>query len=462
MCDIDMDMDVEYDTDIETNSDVEYDMDDNIDFDCLEFVDDVSYEEFNIPEISEYSTDIFSDAAFLDMEAGHGDIDEIMEEAEPEFTQETVEEFELEPDVMLDSANGLEDISGRNVEVQSEITASPEEIDRLLNSRGYKEYLENLRAALQSGRISVELAEDFDEEDSPKVLTREITPEMLESRERDTNEVLDNYRDNLRGYGVEEEKIEEYINQEREKINAEYESLDQGDMSSNIYYQPENWEEVASSLTNSCMNFEYQETERENVNIQETEQLGNETLEQDTNYSEIYEEIQQESLEQGFEEIQIDADPEKLESSLENFEESTWETFSLEEQKNSMSDLADYVEEVIGFDNPPSIEYYNNPQEGDFGGYDPDTNTLHVNEYMLYNSNEAADTIAHELWHAHQHECAMNPQNTRDYQYQYNFDNYIPPSLGQEAYETQLVEAEARAFAAQFKDRLDMIKGRSK
>ena len=89
------------------------------------------------------------------------------------------------------------------------------------------------------------------------------------------------------------------------------------------------------------------------------------------------------------------------------------------------------------------------------------TNTLHINEYMLYNSDEAADTIAHELWHAHQYECAINPQNARDYQYQYNFENYIPPELGQDAYEAQLVEAEARAFAAQFKDRLSMIKGRS-
>lgn len=73
---------------------------------------------------------------------------------------------------------------------------------------------------------------------------------------------------------------------------------------------------------------------------------------------------------------------------------------------------------------------------------------------MLYNSEEAADTVAHELWHAHQRECADHPQNVRDYQYQYNFENYIRPEMGHELYENQLVEAEARAFAQQFKGRL--------
>ena len=156
------------------------------------------------------------------------------------------------------------------------------------------------------------------------------------------------------------------------------------------------------------------------------------------------------------------SNPEVLDESLQNFAESNWEGLTLDEQKDSMSTLANYVVDVIGFDNPPTIEYYNNAQLGDFGGYDSSTNTLQVNEYMLYNSSEAADTIAHELWHAHQHECAMNPQCARDYQYQYNFENYIPPTLGQEAYESQLVEAEARAFAAQFKDRLSFIRGRQR
>lgn len=449
MCD--MDIDINYD--IEPDSDMGYELENDVGFEGLESVDDIDYEAFDTSEEPEYSIDIFTDAAFtnIDMEEEFEAVEE--ENVDIQLAQVSLDELSDElPEVRTD--------------IEAEIVASPEEIVELIDSGNDTEYLENLRDALQSGRIAVETVEAFNDEGSPKVLTREITPELSESREEDIEEVLNNYRDNLRGYGVEEDRIEDYINQEREKICVEYESLDRGEISSNIYYQPENWEDIAVSLSNQEVNSDFQETEEENttdnIHIQESEQLGSEIQEQNIDYAEIYEDIQQESLEEGFENIEIDSDPEGLESSLENFDESTWEGLSLDEQKNAMSDLANYVVDIVGFDNPPMIEYYNNPQEGDFGGYDPDMNILHVNEYMLYNSNEAADTIAHELWHAHQHECAMNPHNARDYQYQYNFENYIPPALGQEAYENQLVEAEARAFAEQFKGRISNISGRSR
>ena len=171
-------------------------------------------------------------------------------------------------------------------------------------------------------------------------------------------------------------------------------------------------------------------------------------------YDEILEGIDQDALNEGFSHINIDNDPERLNSSLENFHDETWQGLTLDEQKDSMRQLADYVVETVGLKNPPQIEYYNNERVGDYGGYDSSTNILSVNEYMLYDNAEAADTITHELWHAYQNEHSINPQNARDYQYQYNFENYIQPDLGQEAYENQLVEAEARAFASQIKNRL--------
>lgn len=180
----------------------------------------------------------------------------------------------------------------------------------------------------------------------------------------------------------------------------------------------------------------------------------------DIDYDSIYEEISAEALSEGFKDVNIDSDSERLNSSLSCFESDTWADMSLDEQKESMQNLADYVSDVTGIENPPKIEYYNNEREGDYGGYNPETNTLQVNEYMLYNSDEAADTIAHELWHCHQHERASNPQSALDFQYQHNFDNYISPDLDQQAYEDQLVEAEARAFASQFKDRLRALGGK--
>lgn len=199
----------------------------------------------------------------------------------------------------------------------------------------------------------------------------------------------------------------------------------------------------------------------EAIDTSTIEDTNSELQELEINYDEIYEGLEQEELNRAFENINIDADPERLETSLESFQQQTWDNLTLDEQKESMSDLADYVMETVGFDNPPRIEYYNNPRNGDYGGYNPLDNTLRVNEYMLADSEEAADTIAHELWHAHQRECANNPRDVRDYQYQFNYENYITPEMGHEAYENQLIEAEARAFAQQFKGRIKEMTGRT-
>ena len=72
---------------------------------------------------------------------------------------------------------------------------------------------------------------------------------------------------------------------------------------------------------------------------------------------------------------------------------------------------------------------------------------------------EIVDTIAHETWHAYQHQRANILENKHDYLYKLNFDNYISPtSLGDGKclfftdYQEQLVEAEARAFASLFRE----------
>lgn len=315
------------------------------------------------------------------------------------------------------------------------------------------EELSNIKDALISGEFSAEGLEEDTEDGDIKVLTREITPEILESREKDTEELLENYRENLRDREVGDKQIEEFIEQEREKIYAEYESLDRGDTSSNIYYMPTDWDVVAENLMED-------ENVDEIVDEQQFEEEISELSEVDVDYETIYEEIENEALAEGYKDINIEENAEALEESLESFEEDTWQNLELYEQREAIDGLSNYIKDIIGFENPPAIEYYNSTREGEYGGYDPATNTLHINEYMLYNSTEAADTIAHELWHAHQQECASNPKSARDYQYQYNFENYISPEYGFEQYQNQLVEAEARSFAAQFRERIENGKGR--
>ncbi len=338
----------------------------------------------------------------------------------------------------LDILEDLDDVQ------DAEVEEIPEQNDEELELLEELEVPEEISA--EEGTLDwdeLELPEGWEEnlEEAPLALTREITEEVQESREHDTEELLENYRENLRDYDVGEEQIENFINQEREKINAEYESLDRGDGTFEMYQEPTDWKGIADTLL---------EQSGEGKEIEE--------VSSEINYDEIYEDINREALEQGFENICIGKEPERLNSSLENFEESAWNTASLEEKKDSMENLADYIRDIIPYDNPPQIEYYYNEDEGDFGAFNAESNTLRVNEYTLDDSKEAADTIAHELWHAYQYERAENPQTPLDYQYQYNFENYIKPEYGMEAYEEQLVEAEARAFAEQFKDKLEEIR----
>ena len=100
--------------------------------------------------------------------------------------------------------------------------------------------------------------------DNPKVLKRKITPEIQASRQRDIDTVLDNYRENLRDHGVtDEEAIERFVSEEKEKMLREYESLDHGDTSSNIYYTPNNWDEIANGMKSE----ENEETDEEEMSM---------------------------------------------------------------------------------------------------------------------------------------------------------------------------------------------------
>lgn len=527
---------------------------------------DISSEAPSNIDISPDTAQEFSDVD-IDSELNNADVIEpemvITQEEFDNFLENTDDKESLENlrdsltsgEIAVDGMEELPDGTDidnelNNAEIlEDTLVITPEEFENAVGSASSPEELERLRDKISSGEIIV-AGDDFPEEipdDDQKILTREITPELLESHERDTNETLDNYRENLRDLGVPDDKIEPFIAQEREKINADFENDINGRPSDEIYHMPTDWQAVADSLSeneevftesaelsdelsdtpkeptdadpfagltleelddeelveitdtppeNSLEGYSLDELENEdqitepvtenitdtkpdiiepvsdgtndnpNENFSEelsntpTNEINEELDETEINYEEIYEAINDEALSEGFSDINIDHDPEILNSSLESFTDSQWENLTIDEQKVAMDNLAEYVRDSIGFEDPPVIEYYYNEKNGDYGGYNPNTNTLSVNEYMLYDNNEAADTIAHELWHAHQYECSRNPQSSLDYQYQYNFDNYISPEYGQEAYESQLVEAEARAFAAQFKDRLASLKNK--
>lgn len=146
---------------------------------------------------------------------------------------------------------------------------------------------------------------------------------------------------------------------------------------------------------------------------------------------------------------------------LNNFQQDKWSDLSLDEQKQSMTDLAEFVAIDTGNENPPQIVFRDNMPNGSYGGYSLDTNTIEVNVNMLDDSMEAADTISHEMWHAYQDQAAKDPSNPHAVKYQEGFDYYISPEYDFEGYQNQMVEAEARDYAQSFKDRLKGMKGAS-
>lgn len=346
----------------------------------------------------------------------------------------------------IDPIESLEDVGSSSEPVH--LTQS--DVEEFIENSSDKDALQNLRDGIESGDIQIDVDDAAEGNGTGPVLTRDAS-EQWESGNRAIDDNIEAMRDDLRDKGLEDgPEMESIVMAERARMQEELERNIRGDFSDP--YQKPDFEELLQ---------ERQVSEGLAANGQDMPQdISEETptvtdLPNEINYDEVFEGLD----DYDFDGIDYATDTERLDSSLENFDSSTWEGLSLDEQKAAMTDLADYVKDVIGFDNPPAIVYYNNPVDGDYGGYSPGSNTLEVNEYMLYNNEEAADTVAHELWHAYQHQRANNPQSAKDYQYQYGFDNYIRPEDDFAGYQDQLVEAEARAFAQQFKDRLNM-KGR--
>lgn len=99
---------------------------------------------------------------------------------------------------------------------------------------------------------------------------------------------------------------------------------------------------------------------------------------------------------------------------------------------------------------------YYNSDPCDYGCYDPDSNTIYINQSSFDDPQEIVDTVAHEMRHAYQYERAQKLETYEDYLYAYNFVNYISPYMSEDGYvnfidyQDQFVEAEARAFASLF------------
>lgn len=264
MCNMDFNSD--FDVCSDSGSDYESDISSDSNFEGLDTVDDSNYESFD--EVENISSEVNADTGF-DLEK-LGAVDDTESE-----TSDLADNLDL-----LETINDEEDMKSVESETETDL-GSLEEIGT--DDLSFNEDETAEKASLEELPLN-ELYETPDDS-FPKVLTRDITPEIIESRNSDTEETLENYRDNLREYGVAEEEIEKFVEQEREKINNEYASLDNGDTTSDVYYQPMDWKEVADSLING----ETEQFNTENASeLQQGEELVQSEAEKAADYARSY------------------------------------------------------------------------------------------------------------------------------------------------------------------------------
>ena len=144
----------------------------------------------------------------------------------------------------------------------------------------------------------------------------------------------------------------------------------------------------------------------------------------------------------------------ELKDTLEPFEQSKWDNMTIEQKKEAAEHLRDSVAEGLGLQEKPDVRYYNNEDEGDFGGYSPSENAIYINEYNIGDAKETADTIAHESRHCWQHEMAENFDSPQAKEFKENFDDYIRPEDDYRGYRNQPVEADAREYARNITDNI--------
>lgn len=149
----------------------------------------------------------------------------------------------------------------------------------------------------------------------------------------------------------------------------------------------------------------------------------------------------------------LDLEDEGLERTIKYFDSETWSKLDVDDKRTVIQAFETYLVKTLDLKRPPRVIFYYGPQ-GECGAFNRVNNTIKINMNMIDDSQMAISTIAHEIWHAYQYQCAEKPQNRRDILYAFNFIYYIDPRDSFDLYESQLVEAEANAFGMLFEEKV--------
>jgi len=459
--DYESDSGFEFDSDIEADCGSDYDLDD---YDSLDEQEDYITDDI-LDDVSDEDYDEV-DASVLDEEAlSDPDIEEYDE-------IDSIGEMESESD--LEEPEMIEPLPDEDVKILTRQFGPDEETLREIGANTIENTLDAVRDDLRDKEIT-----------DPEEVERIIAEER--------QSMQDQFESDLRGdftgsgssasYGGSAENLEEVSEEASLETadEADYETVDEQeiDLEEDLSDLPDEAEELEEDL--SDLPDEAGELREDLSDLpEEAEDLGEdlsdlpdeaeeleedlsdlsdeaEEIEQDPDnidYDSIVEELHEFDIDD-FDGIDVQENPEELDNALQDFNQDTWEGLDLDQKQEAVRELSDWLLTKLELTDAPQVEFYNGGSDnGEYGYYSSDDNKLFINSEMLGSNSEAADTVAHELWHAYQHQCAENPGRAKDYQYQYGFEHYIFSDVDFEGYQDQLVEAEARAFAEQLKRRL--------
>lgn len=128
------------------------------------------------------------------------------------------------------------------------------------------------------------------------------------------------------------------------------------------------------------------------------------------------------------ESFSFDIDLSDMKELLNKFNEEEWVRLSDEEKEETIDELVKTISGKLELKEIPDVGCYD-ADPSDCGFYDPGNNLLGINACELDDPRELVNTIAHELRHAYQYQCAENPDSYEDKLYRINIDNYIKPVI---------------------------------
>lgn len=133
-----------------------------------------------------------------------------------------------------------------------------------------------------------------------------------------------------------------------------------------------------------------------------------------------------------------------------------WQNLYEGEKRSLINEFKNVLCEKLDITYKPSI-VYGDMDKMESGEFIKEDNEILINKNLLNDPKELIDTMAHEIRHAYQWQCAERGENVQDILFRTSFENYIMPFTQDEItqnfmdYKQQLVEADADAFADLFK-----------